>query len=239
MKHKPGGKSSMKSTPAGGAGKRVLIVDDHPMTRRGLVALIDSEPDLSVCGEAGNAREALEAAKNLNADLALVDITLPGQSGLALIKDFRLWVPELYILVLSMHDEDLYAERVLRAGGHGYIMKSEGGAELLQAIRHVLGGATYLSQKVSGKIVNAYVGRGKKMGDAAVGQLSEREFEVFQLMGQGLPTTEMGRRLHLSPKTVDTHRLHIKEKLRVKSVPELVRYAVRWTTSEEILENVG
>ena len=239
MNRKPSGKTSMESIAAVVACKRILIVDDHPMTRRGLVELINTEPDLSVCGEASNARDALEAAKSLNPDLALVDITLPGQSGLILIRDLRLWVPSLHILVLSMHDEDLYAERVLRAGGHGYIMKNEGGAELLQAIRQVLGGATYLSQKVSGKIVNAYVGRGKKMGDAAVGQLSEREFEVFQLMGQGLPTTEMGRRLHLSPKTVDTHRLHIKEKLRVKSVPELVRYAVRWTTSEEILENVG
>lgn len=214
---------------------RVLIVDDHPMTRRGLVALINQERDLTVCGEVETASRALEAVKNLKPDLALVDITLPGKSGLVLIKDILLWAPKVRVLVLSMHDESLYAERVLRAGGHGYIMKSAGGEKVLEAIRQVLAGKTYVSEGVSSRIVDAYAGRRKDVGDAALGRLTDREFEVFQLLGQGLPTAEIGNRLHLSPKTVDSHRLHIKEKLQLKSLPELMRHAIRWAATEEMI----
>ena len=205
------------------------------MTRRGLMGLINQEPDLEVCGEADGAVSALEAIKSLKPDLALVDITLPRKSGLVLVKDIRLWAPSVYVFVLSMHDEGLYAERVLRAGGHGYIMKSEGGEKLLQAIRHVLDGKTYVSEDVSSRIVDTFAGRRKQTGDSSLGSLTDREFEVFQFLGQGLPTVEIGRRLHLSPKTVDSHRLHIKEKLRLRSLPELMRYAVRWAATEEML----
>lgn len=205
------------------------------MTRRGLMGLINQEPDLEVCGEADGAVNALEAIKSLKPDLALVDITLPRKSGLVLVKDIRLWAPSVYVLVLSMHDEGLYAERVLRAGGHGYIMKSEGGEKLLQAVRHVLEGKTYVSEDVSSRIVDTFAGRRKQNGDSSLGSLTDREFEVFQFLGQGLPTAEIGRRLHLSPKTVDSHRLHIKEKLRLRSLPELMRYAVRWAATEEML----
>ena len=215
--------------------RRVFIVEDHPVTRRGLVELIKLEPDLKVCGEAGDATRALDAIKTAKPDLALVDITLPRKSGLELIKDFRLWVPGVQILVLSMHNERLYAERVLRAGGHGYVMKSEGGEKLLQAIRQVLGGKTYVSEGVFNWIVDAFAGRRNSAGDSPLGLLTDREFEVFQLVGQGLPTAEIGQRLHLSPKTVDSHRLHIKEKLHLQSLPALMRYAVRWAATEEVL----
>jgi DNA-binding NarL/FixJ family response regulator len=214
--------------------RQVFVVDDHPITRRGLTQLINNEADLKVCGEADNAIQALDAIKVLKPDIVLVDITLPRRSGLMLVKDIRLWVPATYVLALSMHDESLYAERVLRAGGHGYIMKSEGGDRLLQAMRRVLDGATYVSEGVSRRIVDAFAGR-RKEGNSSVGQLTEREFEVFQLLGQGLPTAEIGKRLHLSPKTIDSHRLHIKEKLQLHSLPELMRYAVRWAATEEMI----
>jgi DNA-binding NarL/FixJ family response regulator len=215
--------------------RQVFIVDDHPITRRGLTQLINNEPDLKVCGESDNAITGLEDIKRVKPDIALVDITLPRRSGLMLVKDIRLWVPSTFVLALSMHDESLYAERVLRAGGHGYIMKNEGGDKLLQAIRRVLDGVTYVSEGISRKIVDTFAGRRKDTGNSTVGHLTEREFEVFQLLGQGLPTAEIGKRLHLSPKTVDSHRLHIKEKLQLHSLPELMRYAVRWAATEEMI----
>jgi len=205
------------------------------MTRRGLVDLIGQEEDLEVCGEADGAVQALEAIKTLKPDLALVDITLPRRSGLVLVKDIRLWAPDTYVIVHSMHDEALYAERVLHAGGHGYIMKTEGGDRLLFAIRKVLNGETYVSDGVSRRIINSFAGRRQEPGTATLGHLTDREFEVFQLIGQGLPTSEIGQRLHLSPKTVDSHSLHIKEKLQLRSLPELMRYAVRWAATEEML----
>lgn len=226
---------TLKSVHSDKERQKVLIVDDHPMTRRGLTELINQEPDLVVCGEVDTANRALEACKTLKPNLALVDITLPQKSGLILIKDIRLWSPEVYVLALSMHDETLYAERVLRAGGHGYIMKNEGGEKLLGAIRQVLTGKTYVSDGVSSRIVDAFAGRRKEAGDSSLGRLTDREFEVFQLIGQGLPTAEIGQRLHLSPKTIDSHRLHIKEKLQLHSLPELMRYAVRWAATEEML----
>lgn len=227
----------MKTTkhPTAAGRRRIFIVEDHPITRRGLIGLINQEADLKVCGEADSAVRALDAIKTLKPDLALVDITLPRKSGLMLIKDIRLWAPGVYVLVLSMHDENLYAERVLRAGGHGYIMKTEGGEKLLQAIRQVLAGKTFVSENVSRWIVDTFAGRRRENGDSSLGLLTDREFEVFELLGQGLPTAEIGHRLHLSPKTVDSHRLHIKEKLQLHSLPELLRYAVRWAATEDIL----
>ena len=223
------------SPATGGTKRRIFIVEDHPITRRGLVELINQEADLVVCGEADLASRALEQIKALKPNLAVVDITLPRKSGLELIKDIRLWVPSVQILVLSLHDENLYAERVLKAGGNGYIMKNEGGETLLRAIRAVLRGQTYVSDNVSRRIVDTFAGRGRQAGDATLGRLTEREVEVFQLIGQGLPTADIGQRLHLSPKTVDSHRLHIKEKLQLHSLPELMRYAVRWAATEDMI----
>lgn len=215
--------------------QRILIVDDHPVTRRGLVELINHEPDMRVCGEAANAAQALDAVRELQPGLVLLDITLPGQSGLALIKDIQSFAPDARILVVSMHEEDLYAERVLRSGGHGYIMKNEGGDRLLHAIRRVLSGETYVSEQVSSRILDTFAGRKRRAEAGSLSHLTDREFEIFRLIGQGLPASEIGARLHISPKTVDTHRLHIREKLRLPSLSALMRYAVQWAAVEQRL----
>jgi DNA-binding NarL/FixJ family response regulator len=212
-------------------------VDDHPLMRQGLAQLIHSESDLAVCGEAADAAQALRAVETLRPDLVLVDISLPGKNGLELIKDLRALMPELLILVVSMHDETLYVERVLRAGGRGYIMKQEGGERLLQAIRQVLRGQIYVSEKMSARILEIFSGRRSETATSPVELLTDREFEVFQLIGLGRSTKEIGEQLHVSVKTIEVHRLNIKEKLKMKTANELIRYAVRWTESQSLGSN--
>jgi DNA-binding NarL/FixJ family response regulator len=207
---------------------RVLIVDDHPMMRAGLVHVINHQPDLVVCGEAENAAEALDAVDAGRPDLVLADITLPGKSGLELIKDIKAIRPELPILVISMHDESLYAERVLRAGARGYITKHEGGEKLMQAVRHVLSGQIYVSEKMSAHILERFSGGQAAAVCSLVAQLSDREFGVFELLGEGLSAHEIAARLHISTKTVDAHRAKIKAKLVIKTTSELISYAARW-----------
>jgi DNA-binding NarL/FixJ family response regulator len=224
----------MRSTPRRGAARaahRILILDDHPMTRHGLAQLIGREEDLMVCGEAESVPQALAALPSSRPDLVLADITLPGKSGLDFIKDIKLLHPELLVLVISMHDESIYAERVLRAGGRGYVMKSQGGERVLEAIRRVLRGEVYVSSVMATNLIDAFSRPHSRTGGRALSALTDREFEVFQLIGQGLPTTEISRRLKLSVKTVGTHRVHIKEKLKLKSGAELINHAVRWTAS--------
>lgn len=212
--------------------KRLLIVDDHPMMRTGLAQLIGTEDGLKVCVEADNAGQALNAVSKQQFDLALVDISLPDKNGLELIKDMRALNPGLPILVVSMHDEMIYAERVLRAGARGYIMKQEGGHKFLQAIRQVLGGQVYVSEKMSARILENLSGSQSGAAGSPVRKLSDREFEVFQLIGQGVGTSEIATRLHLSVKTVEVHRANIKQKLNLSTATELVRYAVRWVDSQ-------
>ena len=212
--------------------RRLLIVDDHPMMRTGLAQLIDNEDDLKVCAEADTAGQALNAVARQPFDLALVDISLPDKNGLELIKDIRALKPDLPILVVSMHDEMIYAERVLRAGARGYIMKQEGGQKLLQAIRHVLAGKVFVSEKMSARILETFSGKQPEVSDSPVKRLSDREFEVFQLIGQGIGTREIAGRLHLSVKTVEVHRANIKEKLQLTTATELIRYAVRWLDAQ-------
>jgi len=207
---------------------RVLIVDDHPMTRAGLVHLINHEPDLVVCAEAENAADALGAVDACEPDLVLADITLPGKSGLELVKDIKAIRPRLPILVISMHDESLYAERVLRASARGYITKHEGGKKLMQAIRHVLRGQIYVSEKMSAHILETFSGGHTASVRSLIAQLSDREFEIFELLGEGLSARKIADRLHLSTKTVDVHRANIKAKLVIKTTPELISYAARW-----------
>jgi DNA-binding NarL/FixJ family response regulator len=210
----------------------LLIVDDHPMMRTGLAQLIGNEPDLKVAAEAGTARQALDAVMKLKLDLILLDISLPDKNGLELIKDLRALKPEVPVLVVSMHDETLYAERVLRAGARGYIMKQEGGKKFLQAIRRVLAGAIYVSDKMSSRILETFSGRHPGETTAPLARLSDREFEVFQLIARGVDTHAMAVQLHVSVKTIEAHRVHIKEKLELKTATELVRYAVRWIETE-------
>jgi DNA-binding NarL/FixJ family response regulator len=213
------------------AKKRLLIVDDHPMMRQGLVQLINLEPDLEVCGEAENAEQAVQAVDSTKPDLVLADISLPGKNGLELIKDFQAIRPGLPVLVISMHDESLYAERVLRAGGRGYIMKQEGGKKLMTAIRQILTGQIYVSEKMSARILEIFSGR-RAESASSMEKLSDREFEVFQLIGQGKGTRDIADQLHLSVKTVEVHRANIKEKLKLKSATDLVHQAVRWAEAQ-------
>jgi DNA-binding NarL/FixJ family response regulator len=220
------GKSS-KSDPQR---KRILIVDDHPMMRDGLRLLIANEADLEICGEAENAPEALELARELKPDLAIVDITLRTSNGLELIKDLQIHTPRTAVLVLSMHDESLYAERVLRAGGRGYIMKQEGGKRIIEGIRQVLNGRTFVSDNISSKILDSFSGHGRE--SSAVEQLTDREFEVFQLIGQGMGTKEMAEKLRVSVKTIEVHRVNIKEKLKTPTIGDLIRFAVRFTEAQ-------
>ena len=214
------------------AKKRILIVDDHPMMRDGLRQLIANEPDFEVAGEADDVAEALEQAERLKPDLAIVDITLRSSSGLDLIKDLQIRSPLTAVLVLSMHDESLYAERVLKAGGRGYIMKQEGGRRIIEGIRQVANGQTFVSPAVAARILDSFSGHNRG-GKGGVEQLTDREFEVFQLIGQGLSTREMADKLHVSAKTIEVHRVNIKEKLKTPTAPDLIRYAVRWLEGQQ------
>ena len=215
------------------AAKQVLIVDDHPMMRTGLAQLIDNEPDLKVGAEADNAGQALDAIARQPFDLVLLDISLPDKNGLELIKDVLTLKPGLPMLVVSMHDELLYAERVLRAGGRGYIMKQEGGKKFLEAIRQVLNGKVYVSEKMSARILENVSGRHGEASASPVERLTDREFEVFQLIGQGKGTRDIAQRLRLSMKTVEVHRANIKKKLKLKTATDLVSHAIRWVEVEQ------
>jgi DNA-binding NarL/FixJ family response regulator len=213
--------------------RRVLLVDDHPFMRSGLAQLIGSQADLVVGGEAGSPVEALRELARASADLVLTDLTMPGRSGVEFIKDLRAARPDLPILVVSMHDETIYAERVLRAGAQGYIMKEAGGDSLLAAIRQVLAGQVYVSSRMSAAILGGLSGRRPRGSSSPIETLSDREFEVFKLIGRGRGTKEMAGQLHISPKTVDVHRARIKEKLGLADMPALIRHAVRWVETQD------
>ena len=210
----------------------MLIVDDHPMMRQGLAQLVNNEPDLAVGWEADNAAQALDVLSSQKPDLVLADISLPDKNGLELIKDILVLCPGIPVLVISMHDETLYAERVLRAGGRGYIMKQQGGKKLMEAIRQVLTGKIYVSEKMSANILEIFSGQGAASGGSPVSRLSDREFEVFQLLGEGKGTRQIAEHLHLSVKTVEVHRANIKEKLKLKTATDLVSFAVRWMENQ-------
>jgi DNA-binding NarL/FixJ family response regulator len=209
--------------------RRVLLVDDHPLVCEGLTQRINGEADLEVCGQARDAHSALEAIEKLRPHIAVVDIALGTGSGVELIKDIKVRYPRLPALVLSMHDEALYAERSLHAGAKGYVMKQEETTVLLQAIRQVLRGQVYLSDKVKDGIVNR-LGGNLPEGEitSLIKKLSDRELQVFQLIGDGYATHEIADRLHLSMKTVASHRENIKKKLNLNTGEELARFAIHW-----------
>lgn len=208
--------------------KKVFIIDDHPIFRDGLVRIVNQLPDLIVCGEADNAKTALKDIEQLNPDLVLLDINLPGKSGLELMRDVHALRPELSILVISMHDEQLYAERVLRNGGRGYIMKQEGPDKMRDAILKVLSGKVYASERTAATILDILSRPRSSVTTTTLGKLTDRELEVLRLTGQGKDNRDIAQNLHISIKTVDTHRGHIKEKLGLKNGTELIHYAVRW-----------
>jgi DNA-binding NarL/FixJ family response regulator len=212
--------------------RRILLVDDHPMTREGLATNINRQVDLEVCCEASNPAEAMSALSKLKPDLLVTDMTMPGRSGIEFIKDIHAMLPELPILVLSMHDEMLYAERALRAGARGYLMKDAGSAKLLEVIRLVLSGQSYVSPQMSARLLDAVTGRRPRGSTSPIEKLSDREFEVFRLLGSGKNTKEVAQALNLSPKTVDVHRGRIKEKLQLKDASSLIHHAVRWVETQ-------
>jgi DNA-binding NarL/FixJ family response regulator len=210
------------------APRKVFIVEDHPVFREGLVQVINSEDDLTVCGEAADAEQALEAIPSLKPDLVLVDISLPGKSGLELIKDLRARNGRVKLLVLSMHDEALYADRVLRAGGDGYIMKQEDPEEVVHAIRDVLGGRIYVSEQILAGGKKGAPARGSEPKSRPLGQLTDVELEVLELLGEGKTNLEIARQLHFRPGTASAHCTQIKRKLNLRSANALIRYAVCW-----------
>lgn len=208
--------------------KRILVVDDHAVLREGLVAQINREPDLVVCGEAEDARQALGSVEKLRPDLVLADITLPGRNGLELIRLIDALQPGLPVLVLSMHDASVFAERVLRAGGRGYISKQQSGHQLIAAIRRVLSGQIYLCDDVSTRLLGNLSGKRTPSVLSPVELLTDRELEVFTMIGKARETKEITRHLGMSAKTVEAHRASIKRKLKLKTGPELTRHAVLW-----------
>ncbi|WP_009958932.1 response regulator transcription factor [Verrucomicrobium spinosum] len=212
--------------------KRVLLVDDHPIMRHGLAQLIRAEADLEVCGEGGSAAEGLALVGSLKPDLVVADLTLPDKHGLEFIKDVQSMYPGTLILVLSMHDESLYAERVLRAGARGYVMKETAADMLVLAARRVLDGGIYLSEKMSSLMLEMMAGHRKPVSSSALDRLTDRELEVLQLIGQGRATRHIAEQLHVSVRTVDAHRANIKEKLQLADGATLVRYAVRWMDTQ-------
>ena len=205
------------------APRRIPIVDDHPLMREGLVKLLS----LEVVGQYEEAPAAFAATAQLQPDVVLVDLSLKGSSGLDLIKNIKARHPQMLVLVLSMHEESLYAERVLRAGACGYVMKQEATEKVLNAIRHVLNGGIYLSEKMSARLMHQLVGGRPPSGGSAYERLSDRELEIFSLIGQGRGTRQIAEQLHLSVKTVESHRAHIKEKLDLSNATELVHRAVQ------------
>jgi len=224
----------MKTLPAKRAAT-VFIVDDHPMMRHGLAQFIRDEPGIDVCGEASDAREALEAIVRLRPTLIILDISLPGKNGVELIKELRARAPSVKILVHSMHDERIYAERVLKAGARGYIMKQHGGDQLGRAVRQVLAGEIYLNEGLATAARTA----GRHESASLASQLTDRELEVLHWIGNGCDNAEIARRLHLSVKTVDAHREHMKKKLRLKTSTELNLFAVRWVEADRVAKQPG
>jgi len=220
-----------KNTAKASQKTRILVVDDHPIVRQGLAQLIEEEPDLEVCAQAEDAPEAMSLIKKLGPDFLIIDISLKETSGMELIKDVKAAYPNLPVLALSMHDESLYAERSLRAGARGYVMKSEATVKVVDAIRKILSGRIYVSENVAAKMMNKIVGAQPDVGASAIERLSDRELEVFSLIGQGYGTRKIADRLHLSVKTIETYRAHIKNKLNLTDATELLQYAIRWSNS--------
>lgn len=211
--------------------KKILLVDDHPLMRKGLALTLESEPDLDVVGQAASAEDAMDEVEKLKPDLVIVDVSLPGMSGLEFIKHLHAVEPDLLTLVVSRHDESLYAERAIRAGARGYVMKLEADEVIVTAVRHVFSGGIYVSDEIKERLLLSMMS-GKEAGETPLETLSDRELEVFELTGQGLGTREIAERLHLSVKTVESYRARIKSKLNLNTAAEFMQHAVQWVESE-------
>jgi DNA-binding NarL/FixJ family response regulator len=212
--------------------KTVFIVDDHPLLRQGLAMMINREHDLAVCGEAEEAQTAMQAIPQYQPDILIVDISLNGPDGLDLLKSVRNAYPDLPVLILSMHDEATYAERALRARANGYIMKQEATEKVLIAVRRILNGEVYLSDRIANKMLRQYIGGASVALQSRLSALSDRELEVFRSIGDGRSTRQIAEELHLSVKTVETYQAHLKEKLALRSGRELIQLAIQWKINE-------
>jgi DNA-binding NarL/FixJ family response regulator len=208
--------------------RTIFVVDDHPVVRWGYISLINLEPDLEVCGEADTAFEALDKISEASPDLAVVDISLEGMNGIELTKQLQVLHPDLPVLIVSMHDEVLYGDRALRAGARGYIMKREVRTKIVEAIRRLLNGGTYLSDQMSTRLLDQYQ-RGRFDERSPIERLSDRELEIFELYGRGYSTREIAEALFISRKTVESHRNRIKDKLGLESTSQFLQRAVQWT----------
>src|SRR5580704_8114107 len=211
----------------------VLLIDDHPIVRQGLALLISREPDLTVSGEAEGARTGLQAVANLHPDIVVLDLSLSGPDGLDVLKEIRMKSGDLPVLILSMHDEAIYAERALRAGANGYIKKQEATEKVLVALRRILSGEIYVSDKIANSMLQHYVRGVNPSEHSSISELTDRELEVFRLIGEGQGTRQIAKGLHLSVKTVESYQAHIKEKLSLRSARELVQHAVQWNVREK------
>ena len=212
---------------------KVLVVDDHPIVRQGLTLLINRESYLTVCGEAEDARTATQSVAMAQPDILVVDISLNGPDGLDLLKSVRTRYPDLPVLILSMHDESIYAERALRAGAQGYIMKQEATEKVLVALRRILSNEIYVSERIAKRMLQRYIGSPNSGRPSSIADLTDRELEVFRLIGEGHATRQIAEELHISVKTVESYQAHIKEKLSLRSARELVQHAIQWNISEK------
>ncbi len=213
--------------------RRVLIVDDHPIVRQGLRRIMENEDDLNVCGEVETARDARTAIKQLSPDVIIADISLKQSDGIELVRDVRAHYPQLPILVLSMHDESIYAERMLSAGANGYIMKQAASEQFLISLRRVLDGGIYVSEAVGNNMIQKFAAGGSYVSANPIDRLSNRELQILHMIGKGMSTRETAQTLNLSIKTVESHRQRIKRKLNLHSGTQLVQYAVNWFTGRE------
>ena len=212
--------------------KKIFVIDDHPLMRKGLALALDAEMDLEVCGQAVSAEDALTLLEDVDPDLVIVDISLPGMSGLEFIKHLQVIKPHTKALVVSRHDESLYAERALRAGAKGYIMKLEAGEVIVTAVRRVLRGGIWVSDEINERLLLSMASGHSSLAESPLDVLSDRELEVFELTGRGLSTREIAERLHLSVKTVESYRARIKDKLNLNTAAELMQHAVQWVEGE-------
>ena len=207
---------------------RIFIVDDHPLLRKGLAELINQEPDMTVVGEADDAPSGIKGITTIRPDLVIVDISLKSMNGLELIKNIKVLDPSIQVLVLSMHDETVYALRVLKAGAKAYVMKQEMVEKVMEAIRRIRAGKVFVSDRVATQMLRTVVDGGDPSKNSPVDSLSDRELEIVALIGNGTATREIAEKLHISIKTVESHRAHIKDKLKLENATQLVQFCVRW-----------
>jgi DNA-binding NarL/FixJ family response regulator len=225
--------STLKTQSPAAAKRRILVVDDHPIVRQGLALMLNREADLVVCGEAEDANGAMLVMTSAHPDVLILDISLNGPDGLDLLKTIRTTHPTLPVLILSMHDESIYAERALRAGANGYIMKQEATEKVLVAVRRILNGEIYVSDRVANKLLKHYITGSGTLRNSSIADLSDRELEVFRLIGEGHSTRQIAEELHISVKTVESYQAHIKEKLSLRSSRELMQHAIQWSMNEK------